>query len=45
VLLRENRLLKMEVRKKFEYSNIIGKSKKMEEIFSLMRRWPQATAP
>ncbi len=34
LLLRENRLLKMEVRKKFEFSNIIGKSKKMEEIFS-----------
>lgn len=34
-LLRENRLLRMEVRKKFEFNNIIGKSKKMQEIFSL----------
>jgi two-component system response regulator AtoC len=38
LLLRENRLLKMEVRKKFEFSNIIGKSKKMEEIFSLIEK-------
>lgn len=38
VLLRENRLLRMEVRKKFEFSNIIGKSKKMQEIFSLIEK-------
>jgi transcriptional regulator with PAS, ATPase and Fis domain len=28
----------MEVRKKFEYHNIIGKSKKMQEIFSLIEK-------
>lgn len=38
LLLRENRLLRMEVRKKFEFSNIIGKSKKMQEIFSLIEK-------
>jgi DNA-binding NtrC family response regulator len=38
ILLRENRLLRMEVRKKFEFSNIIGKSKKMQEIFSLIEK-------
>jgi DNA-binding NtrC family response regulator len=37
-LLRENRLLRMEVRKKFEFSNIIGKSKKMQEVFSLIEK-------
>ncbi len=37
-LLRENRLLRMEVRKKFEFNNIIGKSKKMQEIFSLIEK-------
>ena len=37
-LARENRLLKMEVRKKFEFNNIIGKSKKMQEIFSLIEK-------
>jgi DNA-binding NtrC family response regulator len=37
-LLRENRLLRMEVRKKFEFDNIIGKSKKMQEIFSLIEK-------
>jgi len=34
LLLKENRLLRMEVRKKFEFDNIIGKSKKMQEVFS-----------
>jgi len=38
LLLKENRLLRMEVRKKFEFSNIIGKSKKMQEIFSLIEK-------
>jgi DNA-binding NtrC family response regulator len=38
LLIRENRLLRMEVRKKFEFSNIIGKSKKMQEIFSLIEK-------
>jgi DNA-binding NtrC family response regulator len=37
-LLRENRLLRMEVRKKFNFNNIIGKSKKMQEIFSLIEK-------
>jgi DNA-binding NtrC family response regulator len=37
-LLRENRLLRMEVRKKFEFDNIIGKSKKMQEVFSLIEK-------
>src|SRR4030043_1158583 len=38
ILLRENRLLRMEVAKKFEFNNIIGKSKKMQEIFSLVEK-------
>jgi DNA-binding NtrC family response regulator len=38
ILLKENQLLKMEVRKKFEFNNIIGKSKKMQEIFSLIEK-------
>ncbi len=38
LLLRENRLLRMEVRKKFEFNNIIGKSKKMQEMFSLIEK-------
>ncbi len=38
LLLRENRLLRMEVRKKFEFNNIVGKSKKMQEIFSLIEK-------
>jgi two-component system response regulator AtoC len=38
LLLRENRLLRTEVRKKFEFNNIIGKSKKMQEIFSLIEK-------
>ncbi len=38
LLLTENRLLRMEVRKKFEFANIIGKSKKMQEIFSLIEK-------
>ena len=37
-LARENRLLRMEVRKKFEFNNIIGKSKKMQEVFSLIEK-------
>jgi len=38
LLLQENRLLRMELRKKFEFSNIIGKSRKMQEIFSLIEK-------
>ncbi len=38
LLLKENRLLRMEVRKKFEFDNIIGKSKKMQEVFSLIEK-------
>ena len=38
LLLKENRLLRMEVRKKFEFANIIGKSKKMQEIFALIEK-------
>ncbi len=37
-LLKENRLLRMEVRKKLEFNNIIGKSKRMQEIFSLIEK-------
>ncbi|HVP77764.1 MAG TPA: sigma-54 dependent transcriptional regulator [Thermodesulfobacteriota bacterium] len=37
-LLKENRLLRMEVKKKFEFNNIIGKSKKMQEVFSLIEK-------
>jgi two-component system, NtrC family, response regulator AtoC len=37
-LLRENRLLRMEIRKKFEFHNIIGKSQKMQEVFSLIEK-------
>ena len=38
LLLMENRLLRTEVRKKFEFNNIIGKSKPMQEIFSLIEK-------
>jgi DNA-binding NtrC family response regulator len=38
LLLKENRLLRMEVRQKFEFSNIIGKSQKIREIFSLIEK-------
>jgi DNA-binding NtrC family response regulator len=37
-LIRENRLLRMEVRKRFEFNNIVGKSKKMQEVFSLIEK-------
>ncbi len=37
-LLKENRLLRLEVRKKFEFSNIIGKSRKMQQVFSLIEK-------
>jgi DNA-binding NtrC family response regulator len=37
-LAKENRLLRMEVKKKFEFNNIIGKSKKMQEVFSLITK-------
>jgi DNA-binding NtrC family response regulator len=38
LLFKENRLLRMEVRKKFEFRNIIGKSKPMQEVFSLIEK-------
>jgi DNA-binding NtrC family response regulator len=38
ILLKENQLLRREVRKKFEFNNIIGKSKKMQEVFSLIEK-------
>ncbi|MFB3885200.1 MAG: sigma-54-dependent transcriptional regulator [Thermodesulfobacteriota bacterium] len=38
LLLRENLQLRMEVRKKFEFHNIIGKSKPMQEVFSLIEK-------
>ena len=38
LLLRENRFLRMEVRKKFEYSSIVGKSRKILEVFSLIEK-------
>jgi len=38
LLIRENRLLRMEVKKKFEFNNIIGKSKKMQEVFSMIEK-------
>jgi DNA-binding NtrC family response regulator len=38
LLTRENRLLRLEVRKKFEFDNIIGKSRKMREVFSLIEK-------
>jgi DNA-binding NtrC family response regulator len=38
LLLRENLQLRMEVRKKFEFNNIIGKSKPMQEVFSLIEK-------
>ena len=38
LLLKENLLLRMEVRKKFEFNNIIGKSKRMQEVFSLIEK-------
>src|SRR4030043_2276428 len=41
LLIRENRLLRMEGRKKFEFNNIVGKSKKMQEVFSLIEKVAQ----
>jgi DNA-binding NtrC family response regulator len=38
LLLKENIQLRMEVRKKFEFKNIIGKSKPMQEVFSLIEK-------
>jgi len=38
LLLKENRLLRMEVKKKFEFRNIIGKSNQMQEVFSLIEK-------
>ena len=36
--MKENRWLKLEVRKKFEFDRIIGKSKRMQEVFSLIEK-------
>jgi DNA-binding NtrC family response regulator len=38
LLLKENRLLRIEVKKRFEFRNIIGKSKQMQEVFSLIEK-------
>ncbi len=38
LLVRENRLLRIEVKKKFEFTNIIGKSRRMQEVFSLVEK-------
>ncbi len=38
ILLRENRFLRNEVRKKFEFCNIVGKSKRMQEVFALIEK-------
>jgi DNA-binding NtrC family response regulator len=38
LLIKENRLLRKEVRRRFEFANIIGKSKKMQEVFSLIEK-------
>lgn len=38
LLLRENRFLRNEVRKKFEFCNIVGKSKRMQEVFALIEK-------
>ena len=38
LLLKENRWLRLEVRKKFEFDKIIGKSKRMQEVFSLIEK-------
>ena len=38
LLLQENQLLRMEVKRRFEFSNIVGKSKKMQEVFSLIEK-------
>ncbi len=37
-LLKENRLLRQEVRRVFEYDQLIGKSKRMQEIFALIEK-------
>ncbi len=44
LLMRENQLLRREVRKKFGFHNIIGKSKKMQEIFSLVEKVASSTS-
>lgn len=43
-LKRENVLLKKQIRTKWSYSNIIGKSKSMREVFDLIDRVAKATA-
>jgi DNA-binding NtrC family response regulator len=44
LILRENRLLRTEVRKKFGFKNIIGKSRKMREVFSLIEKVAPSTS-
>jgi DNA-binding NtrC family response regulator len=44
LLLKENKLLRKEVRKRFEFANIIGKSKKMQEVFSLIEKVAPSTS-
>ena len=38
LVLKENRLLRLEVRKKFEFDKIVGKSKRMQEVFYLIEK-------
>src|SRR5512139_1924068 len=38
LLLQENQLLRVEVKRRFEFSNIVGKSRKMQEVFSLIEK-------
>jgi DNA-binding NtrC family response regulator len=38
LILKENRWLKLEVKKKFEFDKIIGKSKRMQDVFSLIEK-------
>ena len=38
LLIKENKLLRKEVRQRFEFASIIGKSKKMQEVFSLIEK-------
>jgi DNA-binding NtrC family response regulator len=44
LLIKENKLLRKEVRKRFEFASIIGKSKKMQEVFSLIEKVAPSTS-
>jgi DNA-binding NtrC family response regulator len=44
LLLRENQMLRQEVKKKFGFHNIIGKSRKMQEVFSLVEKVARGTS-